>query len=174
MGRDKLLMRDAAGVSVVEHSAAALRDLPAVIAVTTGPRADAVRQACPQARIVTAPEGSPQSASLRAGCAAVPAESEAVLIALGDMPLVSASLVAALRAAWRPGAIVAPVSGGARGNPVLWCRRYLPEMMAATGDAGARALILRHAQALIAVPWEAAAIFSDLDTPEDAARLGFT
>ena len=111
--------------------------------------------------------------SLRAGIAAVPADSDGAIICLGDMPRVDAGLIDRLTAAFDPdrGAlVVVPTFEGKRGNPVLWSRRFFPDLMAIEGDMGARHLIDRYDEAVIEVPVEGMAALVDVDTPE--ALLG--
>ena len=109
--------------------------------------------------------------SIAAGVAALPAECEAVLIALGDQP-VGVDVINSLITAYQQGghAIVAPVYAGVRGNPVIFDRRFFPELMALTGDRGARDLIDRHAELLTAVPF-AFPPPVDIDTQEDLQKL---
>jgi molybdenum cofactor cytidylyltransferase len=109
------------------------------------------------------------SASLKAGLAALPPQAEGVLICLGDMPLVTAAAIDRLLAAFDPEegrAIVMPTHGGRQGNPVLWAREFIPEMMALSGDAGARRLISRHAERVAEVEMPDDAVLRDFDTPE--------
>ncbi len=110
--------------------------------------------------------------SVRTGIAAVPAESDGAIVCLGDMPQVDAALIDTLIAGFDPekaGLIVVPTTDGARGNPVLWARRFFPELMALEGDVGARNLIGRYAEAVAEIPVEGRAAFTDVDTP-DALR----
>jgi molybdenum cofactor cytidylyltransferase len=105
--------------------------------------------------------------SLRVGIGAVPAQADAAIVCLGDMPRVDASLLNRLIGAFDPdrGAlVVVPTFEGKRGNPVLWSRRFFPDLMAIEGDVGARHLIGRYGEAVVEVPVEAA--FVDVDTPE--------
>jgi molybdenum cofactor cytidylyltransferase len=67
--------------------------------------------------------------------------------------------------------ICIPVHTGRRGNPVLWSRRFIPEMLELTGDEGARRLLDAHAQSIAEVPVPSPAIFADFDTPEALADL---
>ena len=93
--------------------------------------------------------------SLKAGIAAVPAEADGAVVCLGDMPQVDAALIDQLIAAFDPekGALaVVPVFDGRRGNPVLWSRRFFPDLMAIEGDIGARHLIGRYSEAVVEVP----------------------
>ena len=45
-----------------------------------------------------------------------------------------------------------PTIDGKRGNPVVWSRRFFPDLMALEGDIGARHLIGRYAEAVAEVP----------------------
>ncbi|MGE3149543.1 MAG: NTP transferase domain-containing protein, partial [Pseudorhodoplanes sp.] len=85
---------------------------------------------------------------------------------------VNAALIDRLVAAFDPekGAlIVVPSIDGKRGNPVLWSRRFIPELMALEGDVGARHLIGRYPEAVAEVPVSGSAAFLDVDTPEALA-----
>jgi molybdenum cofactor cytidylyltransferase len=107
--------------------------------------------------------------SLKVGIAAVPADAEGAIVCLGDMPQVDAGLIDRLIAAFDPdrGALVVmPTFAGKRGNPVLWSRRFFPDLMAIEGDVGARHLIGRYGEAVVEVPVEGKAALVDVDTPE--------
>jgi len=107
--------------------------------------------------------------SVKAGIAAVPADADGAIVCLGDMPKVDASLIDRLIAAFDPdrGALVVmPTFEGRRGNPVLWSRRFFPDLTAIEGDVGARHLIGRYSEAVIEVPLERNAALVDVDTPE--------
>jgi len=109
------------------------------------------------------------STSLTAGLAALPSEIDGAIVCLGDMPQVRASLIDQLIAAFDPerGAlVVVPSIEGRRGNPVVWSRRFFPELLALDGDVGARHLIGRYPEAVVEVPVTDKAVLIDLDTPE--------
>jgi len=109
------------------------------------------------------------STSLKTGIAALPRAADGAIVCLGDMPQVSAALIDRLLAAFDPerGALVViPTIDGKRGNPVLWARRFFPDLMAVEGDVGARHLIGGYAEAVVEVPVEDAAALTDVDTPE--------
>lgn len=136
---------------------AALAGLPVLIARSTAPD-----------------EG--MASSVRAGIAAVPADSQGVAMLLGDMPGVTADHLGRLLDAFRasPDAIVAPTCGGRRGNPVLWPRALFSELLGVTGDVGGRDVLRRHANHLINVPVDGSddagqGVLHDIDTPEDLA-----
>ncbi len=60
------------------------------------------------------------------------------------MPLVTGRMIDRLIAAYDPDEgrlIVLPTHQGKPGNPILWDRRFFPEILALTGDVGARFLL---------------------------------
>jgi molybdenum cofactor cytidylyltransferase len=107
--------------------------------------------------------------SLKTGIAALPAQSDGVIVCLGDMPQVDAAMIDRLIGAIDPakGALIAmPTIEGQRGNPVVWSRRFFPDLMAVEGDVGARYLIGRYTEAVAEVPLSGKAALTDVDTPE--------
>jgi molybdenum cofactor cytidylyltransferase len=109
------------------------------------------------------------STSLKAGIAALPPDSDAVVIALGDMPDVTGALIDRLVEAIDParGALIAvPTREGRRGNPVIWSRRFFDDLARIDGDTGARHLIAQHNEAVVEVAVDDNAAFHDIDTPE--------
>jgi molybdenum cofactor cytidylyltransferase len=111
------------------------------------------------------------STSLAAGLAAMPAEAEAVVVLLADMPRVNAAHVDRLIAAFDPQrpSIIVPMQDGRRGNPILWPREFFGEMQSVSGDQGARGLLAQHAARIETVELDAA-IHADIDTPDDLRR----
>lgn len=100
----------------------------------------------------------------------------AVLIALGDMPLVRPELIAALLRdhSSLPDAtdrITLPVFDGRRGNPVIWGRGFFDELVALTGDAGGRIIFAENKNAVNSLGWPDDSIHLDIDTPEALAPL---
>jgi molybdenum cofactor cytidylyltransferase len=107
--------------------------------------------------------------SLKTGIAALPAQADGVIVCLGDMPQVDAAMIDRLIETLDPakGALIAvPTINGQRGNPVVWSRRFFPDLMAVEGDVGARYLIGRYAEAVTEVPFSGTAALTDIDTPE--------
>jgi molybdenum cofactor cytidylyltransferase len=70
----------------------------------------------------------------------------AVVVLLGDQPLVPGRAVARVVEAWLAGAgpVVTASYGGRPGHPKLFDRRLLPDLLRLTGDAGARDLLAAH------------------------------
>ena len=174
----KLLVTDRAGKPMVAHVVDNLLAAPGrPLIVVVGHRQDEVRAALAgrPVLLVEAPDwDAGLSASLRAGIAAVPEDARAAIVGLGDMPLVTARVIERLVAAYDPNEgrlIVAPTYNGELGNPVLWDRRFFPEMMALGGDRGARVLLERHAGHVATVAMDDDAVLRDVDTAEQLAGL---
>jgi molybdenum cofactor cytidylyltransferase len=112
--------------------------------------------------------------SVKTGIGAVPAESDGAIVCLGDMPQVDSGLIDKLLAAFDPerGAlVVVPSIDGRRGNPVVWARRFFNDLLAITGDIGARHLIGQYAEAVVEVPLSGDAALTDVDTPESFSAV---
>jgi len=118
---------------------------------------------------------SGMSESFRAGIAALADSIGAALIVLGDMPLVDASALDRIMAAYDPEEgreIVMPVHDGQRGNPVLWGRKFFPELLGVSGDIGARNVLLRHMESVAEVVMDTDAVLRDFDTRDALEGLG--
>jgi len=93
----------------------------------------------------------------------------AVVVCLGDQPLVSGAVVARLVAAWRAGGgpVVSASYHGRAGNPKLFDRRLFPELRQLRGDSGARGLLAAHPEWVTLV--EVGTLGSDADVDDEAA-----
>jgi molybdenum cofactor cytidylyltransferase len=114
------------------------------------------------------------STSLKRGVAALPADIDGVVVCLGDMPLIAGRDLDRLIAAFNPlegRAIIVPTRRGRRGNPVLWSRQFFPEMMALSGDSGARKLIDEHADLIAELEMDSDSVLIDIDTQDALAEL---
>jgi molybdenum cofactor cytidylyltransferase len=147
------------------------------ILVVTGHQAEQVEHALGgrPVRYVHAPDyAEGLSASLKAGIAAVPTECAAVLVCLGDMPLVTGRMIDRLLSMYDPDEgrlIVLPTFRGKQGNPMLWDRRFFPEILQIAGDSGARFLVGKHAEVVCEVEMADDAVLRDFDTTESLATL---
>lgn len=170
---NKLLVADDAGLPMVTRvveNVLASRARP--IIVVTGHERERVEQALGGRPVqVAQAEGYAEglSASLKAGLAALPEDVEGVVVCLGDMPLVTGAMIDRLMANFDPEegrAIVMPTFRGKQGNPMLWSREFLPEMMQITGDVGARHLAGKHADRVVEVEMADDAVLRDFDTTD--------
>ncbi len=93
------------------------------------------------------------STSIKTGLQSISQESDAVLVALGDRPLIEGDLIDRLIEGYLKGKakIVAPVYRGLRGHPTLFDIQYKSELMRLTGDVGAREIIKYHEKDLLEV-----------------------
>lgn len=113
------------------------------------------------------------SSSLKAGFAALPPETEAAVVLLGDMPRVGSGVIDRLIAAWRAAdrpLAVAPTHAGRRGNPVLLDRALAPEIANLSGDTGAGPL-LRNRPGVLELTVDDPAILKDVDTADALETL---
>ncbi len=114
------------------------------------------------------------STSLRCGLAALPEDCDGALVALGDMPRVTAGEIVKLVNAFNPvegRSIIVPTREGKRGNPALWGRKFFGQMGQIDGDVGARHLIGAHAETVAEIEMEGDGVLTDIDTPQALARL---
>ena len=99
---------------------------------------------------------------------------QAVVVLLGDQPLVPAAAVARVVEAWRAGAgpVVTATYGGRPGHPKLFDRRLLPDLLRLSGDAGARDLVAAHPEWVHRVEVGDLGSDADVDVEADLERVG--
>ena len=174
MGGPKLLL-SLCGKPIVRWSVEALAPHVDDLIVVVGGGALGVRAALEglSVRFVDNPHPEAgQGSSIAVGAAALREGTDAVLVALGDQPRTPPDVVPALVAAWRRTrrAIVAPVYRGVQGTPVLFAAEVFGELIALTGDGGARGVVGARPDRVERVALDVA-MPPDVDTPEDFARL---
>lgn len=177
MGSNKLMI-EIAGKPLVAHAVdAALEAGLAPVVVVTGHEASRVQAGLAGRTVIWAhnalyAEG--MASSLQVGIRALPRETQAALICLGDMPSVTARHMADIVSAYDPSRgrnICVPVHQGQRGNPVLFGCQFFPEFNGLAGDRGARQLLAIHADQLFEVTMSDDGILADLDTAEALATF---
>ncbi len=175
---NKLLVPDRAGRPMVARVVDNLLSSAArPVIVVTGNREEEVRAAIagrPVQFVHAADYADGLSASLRAGIAAVPGTAAAALVCLGDMPLVTGRMIERLIEAYDADegrSVVVPTCRGKIGNPVLWDRRFFPDIAGLVGDVGARPLLERHSEHVAQVELDDDAVLRDFDTVESLATL---
>jgi molybdenum cofactor cytidylyltransferase len=97
----------------------------------------------------------------------------AALITLVDVPLVSAATVRAVIGCYRHThvPIVRPTSGDRHGHPLLIDRSLFGALRAADDETGAKPIVRAHASAAGDIPIDDEGAFTDIDTPEEYARI---
>ena len=158
------------GVPIAVQAARHLKSQVPVVAVVRGPGALAGALEAEGCRVVVCEKAADgMGASLACGVRETP-DADAWLVALGDMPYVRPSSIAAVRAAIEEGAaLAAPFFRARRGHPAGISARYRAELTAIGGDEGARALLERHGAQLRKIPVGDPGVIRDIDRPEDLA-----
>ena len=106
-----------------------------------------------------------QGTSIACGVGAT-SSADGWVIALADMPAIHPDTLRRIVEALHAGvATVAPAHRGRRGHPVGFAAPMLSELLASTGDTGARSVLMRHPPQLIEV--DDPGVLYDVDTPED-------
>jgi molybdenum cofactor cytidylyltransferase len=98
----------------------------------------------------------------------------AVVVLLGDQPLVPGGAVERVVEAWRAGAgpMVTATYDGRPGHPKLFDRGLLPDLLRLTGDAGARDLLAADPDRVHRVEVGDLGSDTDIDVEADLERVG--
>jgi CTP:molybdopterin cytidylyltransferase MocA len=141
-GRKQLAELD--GRPLLEHVVAAMAPLDRVV-VVLGAGASEVVSAVDlhgASPVVCSAWEEGMGASLRFGAAELADDCEAIVVVLGDQPLLSPEAVARVVAGRGPSfAAVRATYGGVPGHPVLFERTLFPQLLELGGDIGARELL---------------------------------
>lgn len=125
-----------------------------------------------------AAEGQSAGIRLAADRLAANPHCEAAIFAVVDQPFLGPEVFEALVEAWRQrrAQILASSYRGQRGNPVLFGRRFFPELAQLKGDVGGREVLGRHPEAVAEVAMPDPKAGWDVDTWDDflAAQQEFT
>ncbi len=170
MGANKLL-EDLDGKPVVRHVVeAALASRCEAVSVVLGHQAVEVSAALEglDVRFIHNPQyADGMSTSLAAGVQQTPEATMAVLVCLGDMPLVTPNMMDAVidgLARNTDAKAVVPVASGRRANPVLITRALFADVAKLSGDVGAKAILDRAGPDLVEVAIDDPAVLIDVDT----------
>ncbi len=116
------------------------------------------------------------SSSIQAGIKAVNTSVDGVIVVLGDMPGITGEILDILIQHFNPeeGAeICIPTCKNQPGNPVLWSKRFFPELCRIEGDVGGRALIHEYPEAVVQCPVKTDVIHQDVNTREQLAVMDY-
>jgi molybdenum cofactor cytidylyltransferase len=110
--------------------------------------------------------------SIQTGFAALSDDTTAVLVYLGDQPLIPSSVADGLIEAYKGArkGIVLPVYKKRRGHPILIDIKHKQEILDLSPDIGLRALVHNHPDDILEVEVDTPHILKDIDKPEDYAR----
>ena len=142
-----------------------------VVVVTTAPFAELARSSVAARDVVLVPEVGSESQSglgmghsISAGVSARP-HAGGWLILPGDMPLVRPSTLQAVARLLDQHSVVYAQHRGKRGHPVGFAAELYSELVALTGDEGARRLVARYPA--FGVELDDPGILIDIDTTDD-------
>lgn len=110
--------------------------------------------------------------SVQEGFHALPHDTQAVLVVLGDQPAVSSDIINEIIEAFqRTGkGIVVPVYKGNRGHPVLMEMKYRDEVEKLSPEVGLRGIVYNHPEDVLEVHVGTPGILQDIDNAEDYKR----
>lgn len=111
--------------------------------------------------------------SVLCGIKTIPSTVDAVLIMLGDQPMVQTSVINRIIEIYQKEGtkIILPVWKGKRGHPVLFDLQFREEMFGLKGNPGLRELLQRYPNDVKEVEVDTSEIVEDLDTQEDYQKL---
>jgi molybdenum cofactor cytidylyltransferase len=121
-------------------------------------------------KIVINPDYSQgMSTSVIAGLMLVDPRSQAVMLAMGDQPLVASITINQLVETFNQNkkGIAVPTYRGRRGHPIIFDIKYKAELFTLKGDIGGREIIRNHPEDVLMVAVDSESIISDIDTQED-------
>jgi molybdenum cofactor cytidylyltransferase len=110
--------------------------------------------------------------SVRCGLRALSPGCDAVLVALGDQPAITAGLIRAMIESYATvgRGIIVPVFEGRRGHPLLLATAYRDEILTGYDHLGLRGLLAAHPQDIFELPVATSAVLSDMDDLRDYQR----
>ena len=175
MGVQKLLL-PFGGRTVIGHIAGEVLRSPVgrtiVVVGEDGARIAEVLGGCCLTLVANADPDADMLSSVRCGLRALLPDCEAVLVALGDQPTLTANLVGRMIDAFRTAGrgIVVPVYGGKPGHPILFPARYRDEVLTRYDGVGLRGLLQAHPEDVFDLNVTSPAVLADMDCPEDYRR----
>lgn len=143
------------------------------IILVLGHEARRVVQKIPLAglRVVINPTPSlGMSASIQRGLAHLATRSEAIMIAMGDMPLIDPDTINQIIAAFEKSkkGIAVPVYDRTRGHPVIFDqKKYFDSLLELRGDVGAKEIIEANRKDVLEIKVKTDGVLIDVDTRED-------
>jgi molybdenum cofactor cytidylyltransferase len=174
MGSNKLLA-DFHSQPLIAHTVGRIASAGVeTIIVVTGHQAELIEQVLANTKVQFVNNDeyvSGLASSLRTGVEAAK-DYDALLVCLGDMPLVnSADLKRLISACRDEQCIVAPVRDGQLGNPVLWGRAHFKTLLSLSGDRGARSILDENRDRLTEIIVSNDGVLLDVDTQDALQQL---
>jgi molybdenum cofactor cytidylyltransferase len=110
--------------------------------------------------------------SIQWGFETLPEDTRAILVMLGDQPLIPSSVIDRMIDAHKQTqkSIILPVCNKKRGHPILIDMKYRDEVKRLSPDIGLRALAHNHTEDILEVEVGTSSILRDIDTVEDYSK----
>ncbi len=172
-GGGKLLHPLEDGVAIAAHAARNLRaaglEVTAVVRPGDFPVAELLEQeGCMVTVCADAARGMGVSLAHGVG---ITRDAGGWIVALADMPRICPESIRRVAQALDEGAaIAAPAYQGDRGHPVAFAAQFLHELLALTGDSGARAVVQRNQALLRVIDVDDPGVLLDIDRRSDLQR----
>lgn len=177
MGEPKLLLPWRENRTIIEHIVEQLiKSRVDPIIVVTGHQAKEVKTALEQWDVQVVHNKAYQSgemlSSLKVGLQAMPKQTTAALMVLGDQPSIQPKVINKVLLAYAEHRhdLVVPSFQMRRGHPVLIGRRYWADALALPNTATPRNLLNLHAENIHYVNVDTDSVLRDVDTPQDYER----
>jgi molybdenum cofactor cytidylyltransferase len=109
------------------------------------------------------------STSIIAGLSRVDSQAQAVMLALGDQPLVDSQTINRLIEEFyhHNKGIAIPTYRGMRGHPIIFAIKYKQKLLGLKGDIGGREIIKHRPDDVLEVAVDSKSVITDIDTRED-------
>jgi molybdenum cofactor cytidylyltransferase len=146
------------------------------VIVVVGYRAEEVRRVLagkPVRWVINPDYEQGMSASIIAGLSLVDDQTQAVMLALGDQPLINSQTISRLIDEFSgcDKGIVIPTYRGRRGHPVIFALTYKEQLLQLKGDVGGRQIIARHPEDVLEVAVDCEGVCIDIDTVENYCSI---
>lgn len=114
------------------------------------------------------------STSIITGLILVDSQAQAVMLALGDQPLVDSPTINRLIEGFysHDKGIAIPTYQGRRGHPIIFAIKYKPKLLELEGDIGGRGITQDHPDDVLEVAVDSESVIADIDTRDDYRSLG--
>lgn len=171
MGKSKLLMPFGQSTMIEQTVDNLLGSAANEVVVVLGDRAGAVKRLIAERPVKLAINPDYEqgmSTSIVAGLKLVDRRTGAVMIALGDQPLIDSQTINRLIAGFlsHDKGIAIPTYRGERGHPVIFDVKYWRQMLTLDGDVGARQIVQKNPDDIIEVAVDCEGIQIDIDTAD--------
>lgn len=184
MGTPKALLPLPAGTIFTEGTTTFLEHLSSITQhpriglrrVVLGAHAEEIRSRAnldPADVVINTEWATGQLSSIQAGIRSLPpGGTDGAMLFLVDQPLITAALVGTLAEKFYGAKrlIVIPTYNSKRGHPVIFASSLYDELLAASADQGARAVVWKHAKDVMEVPTDEEGVVLNLNDPETLKR----